>query len=186
MSLTAKESIDRKKVVTRHNPHVTAIDTLASLTVGNGGFAFTVDATGLQTFPELYSKGVPLGTMSDWGWHSFPNKKHYKHSETLVARDFHRGHEEYYAAQFKENGRQKDASNYFRQNPHRLHLGTIGFAFDTPALVTDIDETLDMWTGKVESTFRYAGHKYHVMTVCDPDNDVIASQIGRASCRERV
>ena len=186
MSLTAKESIDRKKVVTRHNPHVTAIDTLASLTVGNGGFAFTVDATGLQTFPELYSKGVPLGTMSDWGWHSFPNKKHYKHSETLVARDFHRGHEEYYAAQFKENGRQKDASNYFRQNPHRLHLGTIGFAFDTPALVTDVDETLDMWTGKVESTFRYAGHKYHVMTVCDPDNDVIASHIESDSTIEVV
>lgn len=186
MSLTAKESIDRKKVVTRHNPHVTAIDTLASLTVGNGGFAFTVDATGLQTFPELYSKGVPLGTMSDWGWHSFPNKKHYKHSETLVARDFHRGQEEYYAAQFKENGRQKDASNYFRQNPHRLHLGTIGFAFDTPALVTDVDETLDMWTGKVESTFRYAGHKYHVMTVCDPDNDVIASHIESDSTIEVV
>ena len=63
----ADNKIDRKAVVTRHNPHITSIDSLASLTVGNGGFAFTVDATGLQTFPEKYSNGVPLGTMSDWG-----------------------------------------------------------------------------------------------------------------------
>ena len=57
----------------RNNPHITAIDTLASLSVGNGEFAVTVDVTGLQTFPELYSKGVPLGTQAQWGWHSFAN-----------------------------------------------------------------------------------------------------------------
>ena len=62
-------SIDRKAVVSRNNPHLTAVDTLGALTVGNGHFAFTVDATGLQTFPQAYSKGMPLGTMSDWGWH---------------------------------------------------------------------------------------------------------------------
>ena len=44
--------IDRKAVVERNNPHVTAIDKLASLSVGNGGFAVTVDATGLQSFTE--------------------------------------------------------------------------------------------------------------------------------------
>ena len=61
------QPIDRKEVVTRNNPHVTSMDKLASLSVGNGHFAFTVDGTGLQTFPEEYSTGVPLGTMSDWG-----------------------------------------------------------------------------------------------------------------------
>ena len=71
--MLADEEIDRKTVVRRHNPHVTSMDTLSSLTVGNGSFAFTVDGTGLQTFPEEYSRGVPLGTMSDWGWHSSPN-----------------------------------------------------------------------------------------------------------------
>lgn len=39
--------IDRKAVVTRNNPVVKSIDPLASLSVGNGDFAFTVDATGL-------------------------------------------------------------------------------------------------------------------------------------------
>ena len=64
-----EDKIDRYAVVTRNNPHVTQIDPLASLTVGNGHFAMTVDATGLQTFPEAYAQGVCLGTMSDWGWH---------------------------------------------------------------------------------------------------------------------
>ena len=44
-------NIDRKALLGRHNPHVEAIDSLAPMTVGNGGFAFTVDITGLQTFP---------------------------------------------------------------------------------------------------------------------------------------
>lgn len=173
----ADKKIDRKAVVTRHNPHITSIDSLASLTVGNGGFAFTVDATGLQTFPEKYSNGVPLGTMSDWGWHSFPNDKGYKIEEALVNHDFHRGHDEYYAAQFRTPGRQQDASNYFRQNPHRLHLGNIGLNLADPNLVSNIDETLDLWTGKVESRFKYGEQNYHVKTVCDPDKDVVASHI---------
>ena len=51
--------IDREALVARNNPQVASFDSLASLSVGNGEFAFTVDATGLQTFPSMYSKGVP-------------------------------------------------------------------------------------------------------------------------------
>lgn len=99
--------IDREALVTRNNPQVASFDSLASLSVGNGEFAFTVDATGLQTFPSMYSKGVPLGTQSQWGWHSFANPQGYKSEEVLKAFDFGRGHEELYACQFKEEGRQK-------------------------------------------------------------------------------
>ena len=66
-SCGSASAIDRQALVERNNPHITAIDTLASLSVGNGEFAVTVDVTGLQTFPELYSKGVPLGTQAQWG-----------------------------------------------------------------------------------------------------------------------
>ena len=45
-----EEAIDRHALVTRNNPEVTAMDSLSSLSVGNGEFAYTVDATGLQTF----------------------------------------------------------------------------------------------------------------------------------------
>ncbi len=51
--------IDRVALVSRHNPVLTAVDTLASLTVGNGNFAVTVDATGMQTFAAEYKNGIP-------------------------------------------------------------------------------------------------------------------------------
>lgn len=49
LSLTA-QNINRKLVVKRNNPHVESMDSLNSLSVGNGGFAMTVDGTGLQSF----------------------------------------------------------------------------------------------------------------------------------------
>lgn len=134
--------IDREALVDRNSPQVTAFDSLASLSVGNGEFAFTVDATGLQTFPEMYTKGVPLGTQSQWGWHEFTNPKGYRHEETLKDYDFGRGRMEPYSVQFNEDGRQKEAANWFRVNPHRLHLGMVGFEFGRDPLavaqVTDI------------------------------------------------
>ncbi|MEY4955396.1 MAG: hypothetical protein RI981_1481, partial [Bacteroidota bacterium] len=76
------QKIDRRNVVERHVVQINSADTLASLSVGNGSFAFTVDITGLQSFPTVYSKGIPLGTQSTWGWHAFPNTSHFKRSET--------------------------------------------------------------------------------------------------------
>lgn len=77
------QKINRKALVQRHNVVVTKADSLSSLTVGNGKFAFTVDVTGLQSFPLNYQKGVPLGTESEWGWHSFINVVGYKREEAL-------------------------------------------------------------------------------------------------------
>ena len=140
---TSAQNIDRKAVISRNNPHVTTLDTLASLTVGNGGFAFTVDATGMQSFPKTYANGVALGTMSDWGWHSFANPQNYRPEEALKAYDFGHGHTEFYATQFKpEDGRAHGASEWYRQNPHRLHLGAIGLDLMQDE-VSDIDQTLE-------------------------------------------
>ncbi|MDE6371560.1 MAG: hypothetical protein K2K92_08745, partial [Duncaniella sp.] len=170
-------SIDRHALVNRNNPHITTIDDKSSLTVGNGGFAYTVDVTGLQTFPDIYKPGVPLGTQSEWGWHSFANPDSLQHSETLKSYDFGRGHEELYACQFREDGRSKDASNWFRVNPHRLHLGYVGFSGLEPAQISDIDQTLDMWTGNINSQFKVDGTPVTVNTSCHPDRDMIAAEI---------
>ncbi len=70
VSCNQKAGIDRFALVTRHNIHNSVTDSLSSLSVGNGEFAFTTDVTGLQTFPDFYSKGISLGTMSNWGWHT--------------------------------------------------------------------------------------------------------------------
>ena len=123
---TQQGPIDREALLMRNNPRVTKFDSLASFSVGNGEFAFTVDATGLQTFPDNYKKGVPLGTQSQWGWHSFPNVNNYQPSEILKEFDFGRPQKEIYACQFKEPARLVEACNYLRVNPHRLHLGIVG------------------------------------------------------------
>ena len=52
----AQTKINRQEVVSRHMIKLTAIDTLSSLSVGNGRFAFKVDVTGLQNFTEYYIK----------------------------------------------------------------------------------------------------------------------------------
>lgn len=170
-------AIDRVALLERNNPRITEIDTLASLTVGNGGFAFTVDATGLQTFPELYSKGVPLGTQSHWGWHSFPNPEKFTHDETLKDYDFGRGRQEPYSVQFNEAGRNKDAANWYRVNPHRLHLGALGFAGLEPGQVKDINQTLDLMKGEIRSNFTVDGKPVSVSTTCHPDADIVAASI---------
>ena len=59
------QKINREAIVRRHAIHINKIDSLSSLSVGNGNFAFTVDATGMQSFPDAYAKGVPLGTKKE-------------------------------------------------------------------------------------------------------------------------
>src|SRR5208282_2424778 len=69
--------IDRHALVSRHDIVIRQIDPMGAMAVGNGGFAFNVDVTGLQSFPEYYEKTMPIGILSEWGWHSFPNPNGY-------------------------------------------------------------------------------------------------------------
>ncbi len=178
------EAIDRQALVMRNNPQIYSYDSLASLSVGNGEFAFTVDVTGLQTFPERYAKGVPLGTQSQWGWHSFPNPEGYAHEETLKAYDFGRGHLESYSVQYNEPERLKGAAEWFRANPHRLHLGAIGLELGEGVLVADVDDicqTLNMWEGIIHSRFKWKEYPFEVHTVCHPDLDMLSSSVVSAA-----
>lgn len=182
-ALAPAQRIDRKAVVTRHMVRINRFDTLASLSVGNGGFAFTVDATGLQTFPEHYAKGVPLGIQADWGWHSFPNPENYQFSETLKAYPFD-GRQVLYSVQQSDNLRRKAAADYFRANPHRLQLGNLGFELirqnRTPATLADVKvekQVLDVWKGEIRSQFQLEGQSVDVRTFCDPTQDRIFVRI---------
>jgi hypothetical protein len=175
--------IDRLALVSRHNVVLTNFDVGNPLSVGNGQFCFTVDATGLQTFPEAFEKTTPLGTLSDWGWHTIPNTNGWDIDKF----------------QFKEytdlNGRkvpyadvphnvQTPEIKWLRDNPHRLHLGQIGFvlkhADSSPATtndLTDISQRLDLWNGEIISHFKFDGEPVDVETVCDPNSDAIAVRV---------
>ena len=177
------QPINRKALVQRHNIHVNKIDSLSSLSVGNGRFAFTVDATGLQSFPDAYAKGVPLGTQSDWGWHSFPNTDNYKREEALRTYDLE-GRKISYVVQIKEPDHAKKAVDYYRVNPHRLQLGNVGMEIkkkDGTAAnasdIKDIDQQLDLWTGVIHSKFTVEGEPVEVFTACDDQQEAVAFRI---------
>jgi hypothetical protein len=183
--------IDRKALVQRHNVLVTKADTLSSLTVGNGSFAFTVDITGLQTFPQAYQKGIPLGTQSEWGWHSFIDTIGYKREEALHA--YHvNGRDITYMVQVNSPERNKAASNWFRQNPHRLQLGNIGFeiikkdgTFAQLNDIRDINQQLDLWTGEIVSRFTIESIPIEVSTFGHGSDDAIAVKVKSPLLKER-
>jgi protein-glucosylgalactosylhydroxylysine glucosidase len=181
--LFSQSKINRKAVVQRHNVVLTKADTLASLSLGNGRFCFTADITGLQTFPDEYAKGIPLGTQSEWGWHSFPNTEGYKIEESLKDYNTH-GRKVPYGVQANSSERNKLAVNYLRQNSHRLQLGNLGFDMTkkdgSPVRledVKDINQTLDMWTGELKSHFTIEGEAVDVITYCHQVNDVISVKV---------
>ena len=184
-------AIDRESLVRRHTVHISKADSLNSLTVGNGQFAFTADVTGLQSFPAFYQKGVPLGTQSEWGWHSFPNTEKYRREETLREYELE-GKKITYCVQVKEPERSRKAVDYFRQNPHRLQLGNIGLeitkkngSLATIEDIQNIDQQLDMWTGKLESRFTVENIPVTVTTYAHQEQDAIAVQINSPLLTEK-
>ena len=181
--LAGSQPIDRKALIERHTIVIDRCDTLNSLSVGNGAFAFTVDATGLQTFPEFYSKGIPLGTLSEWGWHSFPNTKNFSLDETLRDYDIH-GRPVKYAVQSKTTERIKNAVDYIRQNPHRMQLGNLGLDLKLrngktvlPTDIHNIHQELNMWTGEIHSHFTVENQPVDVFTCCHQQRDIISTRI---------
>ncbi len=186
----AQSPIDRKSLVERHTIINNKFDSLSSLSVGNGGFAFTVDITGLQSFPEAYAKGVALGTQSTWGWHSFKDTANYQFSETL--KDYQQaGRQVSYSVQLKEPERKKNAVNWFRQNPHRLQLGNVGVDIikkdGTLATINDIQniyQKLNLYTGEIHSEFSVENFPIDVITYCHQQQDVIAVKINSPLLKE--
>jgi hypothetical protein len=171
--------IDRQALVMRHSPTITRIDRAAPFMVGNGNIAFTADITGLQTFPEQYSPFVPLLIESQWGWHSFPNAG----NATLDAAQVDvgvpgvRGRFPYLR---NWDEAQKPAIQWLRENPHKISLGRLSLfmvsASGKSAAFTDLSatrQTLDLWNGRLLSTFTFDGAAVEVETSMHPTRDVL-------------
>jgi hypothetical protein len=179
----AQAPIDRRAVVDRHRPLLRAVDVESPLSVGNGEFAFTVDATGLQTFAEAYDATIPLGTLSQWGWHRFPNPEGWGIDRFSFTEFESRGGRRVGHADIP-GGVATPEVEWLRANPHRLHLGRVGFklalADGRPARasdLTDVEQTLDLWTGVLRSRFRVEGIPVAVETLCHPRLDLVAVRV---------
>ncbi|RPI20329.1 MAG: glycoside hydrolase family 65, partial [Acidobacteria bacterium] len=174
----SRDLIDRERLVTRHNPVITALDPFAPLSVGNGEIAFTADITGLQTFTAPYESGIPLCTQSQWGWHSFPALPG-KTAADLILEEYQTGSRTVGYATRREG--QEELYNWLRENPHRLNLGRIrldirhrnGEAVQTGDL-SHIRQTLDLWSGLLKSRFQVDGEEISVTTACHPRQDLLA------------
>ena len=180
--------IDRAALVGRHNIVLTSADVHSPLQVGNGEFAVTVDITGLQTFADDHEQAVPLGTMAQWAWHTFPNadaldiddiySEYESHGRTVLYADGKGG----YATDAPP--RTKHPAVWRRANPHRIDLGRLGLAVSPGSrrtiALSDIGrprQELNLWTGAIESRFTLAGEPVAVTTVCHPESDTVGVRL---------
>ncbi|KXX75201.1 hypothetical protein MMYC01_205537 [Madurella mycetomatis] len=166
--------VQRRKVVQSFNIRRAESSDSTPLQVGNGNFAFGADVTGLQTFK-------PYAIMSTWGWHNF----------SLPTAPGQTSIEDYTGVQWWTHGRlvpyeipdpdRNELSNWLRENPHRLNLANVGFSFGRPGVTEDDlrhkNQELDMWSGKLSSSFVYHGSLVKVETWADPNSDTIAVNV---------
>jgi protein-glucosylgalactosylhydroxylysine glucosidase len=171
--------IDRYALVNRHNPVIRELLPLSPQSVGNGEFAFTADLTGLQSFPDQYV--VPLGTQSNWGWHSTGGRDRYTMEDVRLQYFQTYGREVGYAS--NPHGTE-ESYHWLRQNPHRLQLGQIGLELlledGSMASIEHLEaaeQVLQLWEGKLVSTFRLNGIPVQVYTWCHPEQDQLAVKI---------
>ncbi|WP_444105726.1 hypothetical protein [Bacteroides sp.] len=166
--------IDRESVVARHRIVTTETDPHSPAQVGNGRFAFCMDITGLQTF-------VPFNTLSQWGWHSFPQDEKARTQEYRGVGVAVGGRE--VPLEFPDD-EQPEISAWLSGNPHRFNLGRLGLrllkADGREAVESDLKDTrqeVDLWTGVVTSRFTLEGVPVTVETVCDPELDAIGVEV---------
>ena len=186
----AEAPIDRQALVSRHNIVVHEPDPLVSLAVGNGEFAFNTDVTGLQSFPEYYEKTMPIGILSNWGWHSFPNPKGYT-LDKFKFTCYQKWNRQICYPYVATDNPQKvsddflsEEARYLRFNPHRFGLGRIGLemtkADGSRVAIGDLrnlEQKLDLWAGILTSTFEVDGSPVRVETAVHPQRDEVAVRV---------
>ncbi len=180
------QGIDRRALVQRHSPTVTAIDPAAPFMIGNGQLALSADITGLATFPERYAPLAPLTIQAQWAWHSFPNPAGFRLEQSLVPIEVHGRQRKYPALRDWSEAKRPEIA-WLRENPHRFALGRLGLHLATqtgsPARLeelTDTRQTLELWSGRLLSSFALEGTRVEVETSVHPELDVVIVQVRSA------
>ena len=148
--------------------------------MGNGGFAFTVDATGLQTFEgAYYRQGVPLETLSRWAWVSDDNPRRFTLADTAAPYALPEGRVQPFPTRTDV-----PAADWLRQNPHDHPLGQIALEWIkddgspfVPEDVRALTQVLDLWRGVITSRYELGGTPVEVKTAVDPASDSIAVSV---------
>ncbi|MCK9548373.1 MAG: hypothetical protein M0Q37_07680 [Sphaerochaeta sp.] len=169
--------IDRKPIITRHDPIVKTWDPASFLSVGNGDFAATVDCTGLQTIRPADEAATPLATMASWGMHDYPGAVPRRYD--LLQRKTYQSARGVVGYMSDPTG-QEELFERLRINPHRFNLARIALyereSASTPSVdsLSAIAQRLDLYTGMIESTYRHRGVPVTVHTVAHPLQDQLS------------
>jgi hypothetical protein len=79
------------------------------------------------------------------------------------------------------NPAENDISQWLIQNPQRVNLGTTGLLFKADDVTEDQlenkSQTLDLWSGKLSSSFTYNGSQFAVETWSDPASDTVGISV---------
>lgn len=179
-------SIDRKALVSRHNPRLTEPNAQSPLSVGNGMFAFTADFTGLQSFLPTEKDAIHLCTQSQWGFHSYTDTTY---SLKDFSYQYHTVNERPVPYMTNPEG-QEALFTALRINPHRLNLARIAFVQkytntagnsvyrELPKNDTKYGEQfLDLWEACIHSSFSFLNSPVSCTSVVHPDLDLLGIQV---------
>jgi hypothetical protein len=178
---------------------LTEPDALTPLTVGNGDFGCTVDITGMQTFTTFHDPTVAVDrlvmntcTQTTWGWHEMPNPDGFTLEDALTAYPTARGNVEYpdefdmWSMFGAAVNPELAAGTWLHVNPQRLDLGRTGLVLrprldaapeQDPSALANVHQRLELWSGRITSTFEYAGHPVSVTTATHPEQAQVAFRI---------
>lgn len=152
----------KKEVVQKYNLKINDIDVNNPLTIGNGDFAMTFDATTSQSFHTIY-QDIPLTSMSNKNWF-------YKKDIKDVKLSYIDG-----KGYMLFNINNEEAFSLRRQYPFKYNfMHVILKDNDSPILsknVSNIDQSLDLYEGILESTFNYKDDKISTKALIYQDHD---------------
>ncbi len=175
--------IDRRALVTRHDPSLTRVDPASPLMVGNGSIAITADITGLSTFQDRYSPRAPLTIRAQWAWHEFPNPRGHRYEQSLVGVPV-RGKTQRFPWLSDGAQTKQPLIAWLRENPHRFALGRLSLYLlsevGAPATFPELAhtrQTLELWSGRLRSKFELKGVPVEVETSVHPDLDAVIVQL---------
>lgn len=176
--------IDRAALVSRHNPKLSSLDPFSPLSLGNGDFAFTADATGLQTFLPRGEGTTPLCTMAQWGFHSYSPQGRVPRRDDLRLARFDAGGRS--VGYMTDPDGQEELFSELRMNPHRLNLARLGFVCTAdsggvaeyrefePQELGEVRQVLDLWRGSLSSSCLLAGAALRTGTAVHPGRDILS------------
>lgn len=163
------QHIDREALVARH--HIQSGDIKQVMALGNGGFCFGVDGTGLQTFGG--------NMMADWAWHSWPLPEGASMKDVPETGTIETGR---LTGEMEKAAWRDDVSSWMFQNPHKFNMGRLrlidgdGNPIDS-IRITNMSRILDLWKGVHTTTFNLDGTAVIVSTLVHPELDMVTTRI---------